>query len=53
MPLLITQGVVGSVIWKMSRSAGPLGSNAEHLKDICMQHGVTSERHREAIATLT
>ena len=37
----------------MSGSAGPLGPDAEHLKDMCMRHRVASERLREAIATLT
>ena len=53
MPLLVTQEAVGIVVRKMSGSAGPLGPDAEHLKDICIRHGVASERLREAIATLT
>ena len=53
MPLLVTQEVVGIVVKKMSGSAGLVGPDAEHLKDMCMRHGVASERVRDAIATLT
>ena len=53
MPLLVTQEAVGIVVKKMSGSAGLVGPDAEHLKDMCMRHGVASERLRDAIATLT
>ena len=53
MPLLVTQEVVGIVVKKMSGSAGLVGPDAEHLKDMCMRHGVASERVRDAFATLT
>ena len=53
MPLLVTQEVVATVVKKLSGSAGLVGPDAEHLKDMCMRHGVASELLREAIAALT
>ena len=53
MPLLVTQEVVATVVKKLSGSAGLVGPDAEHLKDMCMRHGVASEALREAISALT
>ena len=52
-PLLPTQEAVATVVRKMSGSAGLLGPDSEHLKDMCMRHGVASERLRDSIAALT
>ena len=49
MPLLVTHEAVGTVVWKISRSAEPLGPDAEYLMDMCMRHGIASERLRKAI----
>ena len=53
MPLLVTQEVVATVVKKLSGSAGLVGPDAKHLKDMCMRHGVASEALREAISALT